>query len=255
MLARSVARLLQRIVEDPHSCAYLPAREASLEVKVMLDVSPDELGAMLERGWRRFGPCYFRPRCTACMECVTLRIRTRDFHPSRSQRRARNRAMRLRRVVSRPTVDDARLALYARWHANREIAHGWEPNILGEDRYAVDFAFPHPSARESAYYDGDRLVGVGLFDETPHALSAVYFYYDPALSRDSLGIANVVALVEDARAANKPHVYLGYRVLGCDSLEYKAAFVPHELLTTRPSDDEPAVWCREHGPSARSAGA
>jgi arginyl-tRNA--protein-N-Asp/Glu arginylyltransferase len=255
LLGSRLARLLQRIVEDPHSCAYLPTREASLEVKVMLDVSPDELGAMLERGWRRFGPCYFRPQCTACTECVTLRIRTGDFRPSRSQRRARNRAARLRRVVSRPTVDDERLALYARWHANREIANGWEPNVLGEDRYAVDFAFPHPSAREAAYYEGDRLVGVGLFDETPQALSAVYFYYDPELSRESLGIANVVALVEDARAANRPHVYLGYRVLGCDSLAYKAAFAPHELLTTRPQDDEQAVWRAGARPSARSAGA
>jgi arginine-tRNA-protein transferase len=240
----AVARLLQRIVEDPHPCAYLPTRTASLEVKVMLDVSPEELEAMLERGWRRFGPCYFRPRCTACTECVTLRIATRDFHPTRSQRRARNRAARLRRVVARPTVDDARLELYKQWHADREAMRGWEPSILRVDRYALDFAFPHPSAREAAFYDGDRLVGIGLFDETPHALSAVYFYYDPALHRDSLGIANVIALVEDARAANKPYVYLGYRVLGCESLAYKAGFVPHELLTARPEEDEHAAWQR-----------
>ena len=208
----------------------------------MLDVSPTELGSMLERGWRRFGPCYFRPRCERCNECVTLRIRTTDFHPSRSQRRARNRASRLRRVVSRPTVDAARLDLYKRWHADREEQRGWEPSVLRGDRYAIDFAFPHPSAREAAYYDGERLVGVGLFDETPEALSAVYFFYDPALRRDSLGVANVVALVEDARAARKPHVYLGYRVRGCDSLAYKEAFLPHDLLMSRPDDDDRAPW-------------
>jgi len=235
-------RLLQRIVEDPHPCAYLPAQTASLEVRVMLDVSPEELGAMLERGWRRFGPCYFRPRCAACAECITLRIRVGDFRPSRSQRRARNRSSRFRRVVSQPIVDEARLDLYRRWHADREVSRGWEPSVLRGDRYAVDFAFPHPSAREAAYYQGTRLVGVGLFDETPSALSAVYFFYDPALRRESLGVANVVALVDDARAAKKPYVYLGYRVLGCESLEYKAGFVPHELLTHRPDDEEEAPW-------------
>ncbi len=210
----------------------------------MLDVTDDELGAMLERGWRRFGPCYFRPQCGACTECVTLRVRTSEFHPSRSQRRARNRAARFRRVVGRPLVDEARLDLYKRWHADRELSRGWEPSVLRGDRYAVDFAFPHPSAREAAYYDGERLVGLGLFDETPEALSAVYFFYDPALRRDSLGVANVVALVEDARLAKKPYVYLGYRVRGCDSLEYKASFLPHDLLAARPGDEENATWRR-----------
>jgi leucyl-tRNA---protein transferase len=239
-----LARLLQRIVEDPHPCAYLPEETASLEVRVMLDVTPEELGAMLERGWRRFGPCYFRPRCMSCNECVTLRVCTSDFKASRSQRRARNRAARFRRVVSKPVVDEARLDLYRRWHDERESARGWEPSALRADRYAIDFAFPHPSAREAAYYDGTRLVGVSIFDETPDALSAVYFFYDPALRRDSLGVANVVALVEDARAARKPYVYLGYRVRGCDSLEYKASFLPHELLKTRPEEDEHALWGR-----------
>jgi arginine-tRNA-protein transferase len=208
----------------------------------MLDVTPDDLGEMLARGWRRFGPCYFRPRCSACDACVTLRIRTSDFRPTRSQRRARNRAARLRRVVARPIVDDARIALYRKWHENREGVRGWDASPLRADRYALDFAFPHPSAREAAYYDGDTLVGVGLFDDTPDALSAVYFFYDPDLKRDSLGVANIVALVEDARAAKKPHVYLGYRVTGCDSLAYKADFSPHELLRVRPGEDDVPAW-------------
>ena len=208
----------------------------------MLDVTPDELGTMLARGWRRFGPCYFRPQCAACSECVTLRVCADDFHLSRSQRRARNRAARFERRVGRPIVDDARLALYRKWHRERELHRGWDPSPLRAERYALDFAFPHPSAREATYWDGDRLVGVGLFDETPDALSAVYFFYDPDLRRDSLGVANVVALVEDARAQKKPWMYLGYRVRGCESLEYKSGFLPHELLASRPADDQNATW-------------
>ena len=209
---------------------------------MLLDVSSDELGDMLSRGWRRFGPCYFRPRCPSCHECVTLRVRAADFRATRSQRRAKNRAARLRRVVSRPIVDEARIALYRKWHENREESRGWEASPLRAERYALDFAFPHPSAREAAYYDGDRLVGVGLFDDTPDALSAVYFFYDPELRRDSLGVANVVALIEDARASGKPYVYLGYRVLGCESLSYKSSFLPHELLDARPEEDQVPEW-------------
>jgi len=237
--------LIERIVEKPRACAYLPAESASLEVRVMLDVSADELDALLERGWRRFGPIYFRPACRACGECVSLRVPVERFVASRGQRRAARACAKLRRVVQRPFVDPARLELYARWHGGREEARGWEPNPQSSERYAMEFAFPHPSAREAAFFDDDaggRLVGVGLFDETPRALSAAFFYYDPDYARLSLGTANILGLLADAAASQRPHVYLGFRVAGCASLRYKAAFRPHELLTERPAMSQIPSW-------------
>jgi arginine-tRNA-protein transferase len=240
-----VARQLQHIVEPPRACSYLPDVRASLEVRVLVDVTPQELDTMLERGWRRFGPAYFRPACSPCGECVTLRVPVAAFAPSKSQRRAAKAASRLRRVVARPKVDAERLALYARWHDQREEARGWEPNTIDAERYAIDFAFPHPCAREVAFYDdeaGGKLVGVGICDETPRAMSAAYFYYAPEYARMSLGTANVVLLVEDAKERGLPYVYLGYRVRACPSLRYKAAFRPHELLVGRPAFGEAPVW-------------
>jgi arginine-tRNA-protein transferase len=235
-------RLLERVVEKPHSCTYLPSRQASLEVQVLLDVTAAELEAMLERGWRRFGPMYFRPACTACGACISLRLPVARFSPSKSQKRAARACASLRRVVGRPLVDGARLDLYARWHAMREEVRGWEPNPQTRERYAIEFAFAHPAAREAAFYDEDRLVGVGLFDETPRALSAAFFFYDPEYSQRSLGTANVLSLVDDARATGRDHVYLGYCVEGCASLAYKAGFKPHELLEGRPSMRERPAW-------------
>jgi arginine-tRNA-protein transferase len=57
-----------------------------------------------------------------------------------------------------------------------------------------------------------------------------------------LGTANVLWLVADARAGGRPHLYLGFRVSGCESLRYKASFKPHELLLGRPAMNEAAVW-------------
>ena len=238
-------RLIERVVENPRRCAYLPDQQASNEVRVMLDVSAVEMDALLERGWRRFGPMYFRPVCAACSECVSLRVLVDRFSPTKSQRRAARACADLRRVVSRPRVDDERIALYAKWHADREDARGWEPNGQTTDRYALEFAFRHPTAREAAFYDdaaGGRLVGLGLFDETPRALSAAFFFYDPAYARRSPGTGNVMALLADARASGRAHVYLGFCVGGCASLRYKAAFGPHQRLTTRPGFDEAPQW-------------
>jgi arginine-tRNA-protein transferase len=237
--------VLHHLVEPPRACSYLSEREAQLEIRVMDDVTVEELDALLERGWRRFGPVYFRPKCAGCGECVTLRIDVPRFRASKSQRRAVKNAARLRRVVGVPVVDDERLALYHRWHSQREEARGWDPSDLDPERYAVDFAFPHPAAREVAFRDpddGDRLVGLGIFDETPHLMSAVYFFWDPERAPASLGVANVVTLVAEAAEKAIAHVYLGYRVLGCASLVYKSNYAPHELLIGRPELGEPPVW-------------
>src|SRR5258708_3032296 len=231
-------RLLERVIEKPHACAYLPERPASLEVRVMLDVTPTDMDVLLERGWRRFGPIYFRPACASCSECVSLRVLVDRFAPSKGQRRAARACRRLRRVVGTPRVDAARLALYAKWHAAGGGERRWEPKPETGEGYGIEFAFPHPCAREAAFYDdeaGGRLVGVGLFDRTPRALSAAFFFYDPEYARTSIGTANVISLIDDAREHECPHVYLGYRVEGCASLRYKASFRPHELLHDRPA--------------------
>jgi arginine-tRNA-protein transferase len=237
--------LVERIVEEPHSCAYLPEQRASLEVRVMFDVSPAETQALLERGWRRFGPLYFRPLCAQCGECVSLRVPAAAFTPSKSQRRAARACSRLRRVVGKPRCDRDRLALYAKWHGEREEQRGWNPNPQTAERYAMEFSFPHPCAREAAFYDDDaggRLVGLGLFDETPDLLSAVFFFHDPDYAKLSLGTANVLGLIDDARLHGKAHVYLGYCVAGCASLKYKASYRPHEHLVGRPGFNEEALW-------------
>jgi arginine-tRNA-protein transferase len=236
---------LERVIEKPRPCAYLPAERASLEVEVLVEVSPEEMQALVERGWRRFGPVYFRAACAACRECVSLRVPVARFEPSRTQRRVARASGRFRRVVGPPRVDDARLELYGRWHATREELRGWEPSEQTRERYEMELAMPHPCAREAAFYDDDaggKLVGLGLFDAMPGSLSAVYFFHDPTYARHSLGVANVLTLVADARASGREHVYLGYRVEGCASLRYKASYRPHELLVGRPGRAEIPRW-------------
>jgi len=242
-----VAVLLKRFVEKPRACSYLRAETASLEYKVLVGVEAAEWEAMLERGWRRFGAGYFRPACVPCGECVSLRVPVETFAPSRSQRRARQKCESLRCEVGPVRLDDARLALYAAWHAGREQARSWEASPVDEDDYASQFGFPHPCAREVAYYDdaapgGPRLVGVGLCDETPHAWSAIYFFYDPAYAERSPGVFHVLNLVQMAREEGKAHVYLGFRISDCASMSYKASFRPHELLQGRPGPDEAPGW-------------
>jgi arginine-tRNA-protein transferase len=242
-----MARVLQYLVEAPRLCSYLPLQAASLEHRLQVDVTPDEIDALLEHGWRHFGPDWFRPACDGCEQCVPTRILAAEFTATRSQRRALRNCSGLRAVVGRPRVDDERLALYEAWHDDREQAREWSPGALDAEDYAMQFAFPGPAAREIAYHDDSaegRLVAVGICDETPRAWSAIYCFYDPAYGKLSPGLGNVLFLAALARSQGKPYVHLGYRVTACPSLRYKSAFHPQEVLIGRPADDEEPVWQR-----------
>jgi arginyl-tRNA--protein-N-Asp/Glu arginylyltransferase len=237
-----LALQLAHFVSDPHACEYLPDARATLEYRVLMGLSPAELERLLEHGWRRFGTAVFRPACGACGECVSLRIDVARFQISRSQRRARNRCAGLEVAMGPPRVDDERLALYARWHAGRESARGWDQSPLTAEDYARSFTAPDACARELLYRDRGKLVGVGICDETVTAYSAVYFFHDPDYARLSPGVNHVLTLIARAQREGKRHVYLGYRVLGCASMRYKATFLPHELLEGRPGPDETPRW-------------
>jgi arginine-tRNA-protein transferase len=237
-----MATLHLHLPDEHEPCGYLAGREATMEYRVMTEVTAAELEWLLVRGWRRFGHLYFRPACPSCVECVSLRIPVTDFQPSKSQRRARRRCEQLRVVVREPIVDDERLDLYHAWHTMREQTRGWRESRIGEDEYHRTFAEPHPCAREMDYYDGDRLVAVGLIDETPNALSSIYFFYHPDLRQMGLGVASVLFEIEYAQQRGLGHVYLGYRVRECPSTAYKTQFRPHDLLVERPALHERPDW-------------
>ena len=239
-----MAELHLHLPAESEPCAYLPGLVAETEYRFMTEVSPVEMQHLLERGWRRFGAAYFRPVCTLCMECVSLRIPVAAFAPNKSQRRAWRKCADLRVATRTPVADEERLALYRAWHAMRERTRGWQANDLDLEQYHRAYCVPHGCARELDYYLGNRLVAVGLVDETPNAVSSVYFYYHPDVAHLSLGVASVLFEVEWARQRGRAHVYLGYRIAGCPSTAYKSQFGPHELLRERPGIGEPAVWAR-----------
>jgi arginine-tRNA-protein transferase len=228
-----------RFPTPEHACAYLPGRPAMLDVRLLTDVTPEETEALVERGWRRFGPEYFRPICRGCQECVSLRVPVADFRVSKSQRRVVRRCAGLTVLIGQPQAGAERVALYRKWHHAREASSGWHENPLDEEGYRRQFCFPHSCGREMTYWDGQRLVGVGLIDEMPGSISSTYFFFDPDYSKLSLGVFSAMCEIALAKQLAKTYVYFGYRVAGCKSLIYKSSFRPHELL--QPHADEHEV--------------
>src|SRR5258708_2736895 len=115
---------------------------------LMTGVSPTDLEKLLERGWRRVRPGYFRPAGGGCEECVSLRVPAARFSPASNVKRAGGRTAPLGVRGGARVVDGPRLPLYRRWHADREAERGWKRDSIGAESYAMQFCFPHASARE-----------------------------------------------------------------------------------------------------------
>lgn len=216
------------LTTDLEPCEYLPGRMSRLHYDLLPRLEPAEYMERLRAGWRRFGYAVFRPECPSCRMCQSLRIPVATFQPSESQRRVwRRNAGTVGVRIAEPTLSREKMALWERFHQHGCETKGWpapeqrDPGMMLLNPFRTE---------EWTYHVGDRLVAVGYVDALAEGLSAIYFYYDPDERRRSLGTMNVLALVAAARQRGVPHVYLGYYVEGCRSLEYKARFRPHEIL-------------------------
>lgn len=218
-------------VAAPGPCGYLPQETWSLQYDIVAAATAGEYMERMRNGWRRFGRALFRPRCPACQACQPLRVVVDRFRPDRSQKRvARLNEKTIELRIGQPAVTRAKLELYDRYHAFQSDAKGW-PQHPAKDPQSyfesfVDNPFP---AEEWCYFLGQKLVGVGYVDDLPGGMSAIYFFYDPEYRHLSLGTWNVLSILRVAAERRVPHVYLGYFVAGCASMQYKARFRPSEV--------------------------
>jgi arginine-tRNA-protein transferase len=229
-------------VSPPDQCGYLPDRRWSLRYEVVGNLRPEEYSAKLLAGWRRFGYSLFRPECGTCRECQSLRVIVPSFQPSRTQRRVWELNRKdVELTIAAPSVSAEKLELYDRYHKAQTALKGWpEHDAESASDYMESFVNNPFVTQEWTYRIQGRLMGVGYVDHLTIGLSAIYFFYDPNERRRSPGVYNILSVIEAARQLSLPHVYLGFYVKGCRSLEYKAKYRPNEVLVNK-------VWQRFHG--------
>jgi leucyl-tRNA---protein transferase len=237
-------RLLLRVLEEegpaagaPFPCPYLPGR-VSRNVTILVRPLPAGLyHALMDLNFRRTGSLFYRPHCEGCTECRMLRVPVADFRPSRAQRRCQLRNADIRVEVGEPQLDPERERLYSAYLAARH-----DGQMDGSPAELRDFLYrSNLETIEIVYRLGERIVAVGIADLEPLAASAVYCYFEPTLERRSLGVFNVLSLLEVCRERGLPYLYLGYYVAGSPRMRYKADFRPCEELDpdgrwTRASD-------------------
>jgi arginine-tRNA-protein transferase len=217
------------IRDEEEACAYLPGRRARqpLRAPVRLLTGAEFDGRMAD-GDRRAGPLLYNQECPACAACEPIRVDVRAFAPSRSQRRAREKAADAVTVELGPIeVDEARLALYRTHESGRALDRDGRPpiDLIG---YESAFAMSCVEGFEVRYTVAGELAAVAITDRGARSLSAVYTFWNPAHAALSLGTVSILTQIELCRRWGLDWLYLGLAIRDNHSMAYKLAFLPHE---------------------------
>jgi arginine-tRNA-protein transferase len=223
-------------VTSPAPCPYLPGR---IERKVFTELSGNhaaELNEALGRiGFRRSQGVAYRPSCTDCQACVSVRVVAGEFQPNATQRKLARRNSDLVINACEPWTTEEQFQLLRRYLAARHPGGGMaEMDELDfadmveqtpVTTYIVEYREPSVDGKPG------KLVGACLTDQQSDGLSMVYSFFDPALEdRQGLGTFIILDHIQRAKAARLPFVYLGYWVKGSARMQYKVRFQPIERL-------------------------
>ncbi len=234
--------LLKEFLLDD-KCSYLKDMEQTTHYKVIDECNTLQCQDLIERGYRRFGKMYFRPICSNCDECKSIKIDTKKFQFSKSDRRVLKKAAFIKSYIQTPTMTQAHLDLFEKYHLHMKETKEWEHSQTNPQNYYSSFVDGHNGfGYEVLYFDGDKLIGVDLIDILEDGISSIYFYYDPNYKKYSLGKLSLLFQIKFAKAQKKDWIYLGYYVKECLSLSYKAEYKPYLTLQGRPNEGEDFSW-------------
>ena len=224
-------------------CSYLQGKKQTTHYKIIDSCNTAYCQELIERGFRRFGKMYFRPICTDCNECQSIKIDVENFKFSKSQRRVLKKASHFKSYIQTPSLSQEHINLFEKYHAFMKEKKGWEHEQTTIEHYYGSFVSGHENyGYEVLYYDDDKLIGVDLIDILPDGISSIYFYYDPDYLSYSLGKLSLLLQIKFAIETKKRWIYLGYYVEDCDSLSYKSDYKPYVTLQGRPNEYEEYIW-------------
>ncbi len=216
----------------PHPCSYLDGQEATtLFVEPNTPLSGEQTVQLAESGFRRSGRYIYRPHCSQCSACISVRVPIASFQPKRRQIRTRKQNQDVTFNARSPILDEDHYELYRRYIEIRHADGDMYPPSPAQ--YESFLASNHAHAFFLEARIGQQLIAVTLFDEIPgNGLSAIYTFFDPdpAFDSRSLGRLMILQLIEIARGLELTYLYLGYWIRDSQKMAYKTEYRPIEML-------------------------
>jgi leucyl-tRNA---protein transferase len=231
MNSASFQQRLSLYLTASRPCAYLPGREERvLFVDPRAPMSGPLYESLLAKGFRRAGRFVYRPACDSCQACVPVRLDVNHFLPNRSQRRNYTRNLDLILSDRPATFDPEHFTLYAAYIRHRHPGGGMADQLTPEtyQNYLIQ-----PWGGETRLLEtrlGERLIALAVTDRLPHALSAVYTFFDPEIAARAPGTHAILEQIGLAQSLELDYLYLGYWIRDCRKMAYKDKFQPLQAL-------------------------
>ena len=231
--AHNPIRLFETVVDE---CPYLTDQQsASILVDPEHKVDP-QLFAMLSRsGFRRSGEMLYSPKCPSCTACMSVRIPSDRFKPSRGQRRVWRKNLDISVSIEDVSFQQEHFELYLKYQHHRHP----DSSMCDEDpaKYIGFINSEFSRSKFLCLHLDDELIGISVIDQFEGGVSAVYTFFDPQYSNRSLGTYAILYLTKLARMRDIPFVYLGYWIEESQKMNYKRKFKPLQGYRDRRWED------------------
>lgn len=221
-------------LKESFPCAYFgDDRMSAIEYLYAGEDCSKRFHEFLAGGYRRIGSIFYCNVCDECADCKPLRLETERFRLSRSQKRTLKKNTDIRLEIQTPAIiTGEKVDLYMRYLDSKHSGKGYkEPRDY--ETVLSNIHYGYARTIEMDYYDGDKLIGVGIVDEAEDALSSNYFYYDTDYLERRLGVLSILKEILLARVMGKKYYYLGFYIEGTAKMSYKKFFRPNQILEGR----------------------
>lgn len=220
--AHNPIRLFETVVDD---CPYLSdQRSASILVDPEHKVDPHLFALLSRSGFRRSGEMLYSPKCPTCSACMSVRIPSAQFAPSKSQRRVWRKNADLEVGIEDVSFQQSHFDLYLKYQQHRHP----DSSMCDTDpsKYIGFIESDFSRSKFLCLYLEGELIGISVIDQFDGGISAVYTFFDPQHSNRSLGTYAILYLCKLARMREIPFVYLGYWIAESQKMNYKRNFKP-----------------------------
>lgn len=230
-------RNIRFYLTGPQVCPYLPNRLERKVFATLNGIDAAELNqALTHAGFRRSQNISYRPSCDMCASCVSVRINVDKFEFNKNWRRILNKNKDIYGFARPPVATEERYNLLKKYlnarHLNAGMSDMDEDDFVAmiEDCTSNTILIDYRLLEDCEDGQAGKLIGCSLLDELSDGRSLIYSFFDPDLSKRSLGSFFILDHVREMKSMELPYIYLGYWIKGSRKMEYKTRFKPLEVL-------------------------
>jgi arginyl-tRNA--protein-N-Asp/Glu arginylyltransferase len=220
--AHNPIRLYETVLDD---CPYLSdQKSASIIVDPDHQIDKDLFSTLSRSGFRRSGEMLYSPKCPNCSACVSVRIPSTEFKPSRGQKRVLKKNSDLQASIEEVRFEQEHFDMYFSYQQHRHSG-----SSMCDDDTSKYLSFIESSYSRSKFLCfrlNGKLIGITVLDQFDGGISAVYTFFDPDYSNRSIGTYAILYALKLSKVHNIPFVYLGYWIDGSPKMNYKRKFKP-----------------------------